>query len=353
MRIALVTDAWAPQVNGVVRTLTETVRRLRARGHQVITITPDRFRTAACPGYPEIRLAMAPWAGVAAMIGGFRPDIVHISTEGPLGWAARRHCRRHGVPFTTAFHTRFPEYVALRTGLPAGFFWPVLRCFHQHARAVLVATPGLERELAAQGVLNTRPWSRGVDCDLFGPHHPPHPALAALPRPIMLSVGRIAVEKNLEAFLAADVPGSKVVVGDGPVLARLKEDHPGAHFLGALHGDVLASAYAGADVFVFPSLTDTFGLVMIEALASGLPVAGFPVPGPLDVVGADGRGTQAGWSRPVGAVASRIEDAIAAALACDKADCAAYARYFDWDACVDQFLDALAEGITPALPKAA
>lgn len=345
-------DAWAPQVNGVVRTLTETVVRLRMRGHDVLTVTPDLFRTAPCPGYPEIRLAMTPWPGVARMIRAFAPELVHIATEGPLGWAARHHCRRANVPFTTAFHTRFPEYVALRTGLPASFFWPALRRFHRQSRAVLVATPTLARELAEQGIRHSRPWSRGVDCGQFDPNRPPHPALAGLPRPIMLSVGRVAVEKNLEAFLAAEVPGSKVVVGDGPALERLRQLYPEAHFLGALHGEALASAYAAADVFVFPSLTDTFGLVMIEALASGSPVAGFPVPGPLDVVGPEGRGSRAGWNRPVGAVAERIEDAIGAALACDPADCAAYARHFDWDACVDQFLHAV-EGIAPPLPQAA
>ncbi len=341
MRITLITDAWVPQVNGVVRTLTTTVAKLRERGHSVQTVTPDMFRTLACPGYAEIRLAVAPFHGIARIVGDFAPDVVHIATEGPLGWAARRYCRRHGIPFTTAFHTRFPEYMALRTGLPAGLFWPALRRFHAGSRAVLVATVSLAQELAGQGIRNTRLWSRGVDLEQFGGVRPPHPQLARLPRPILLSVGRIAVEKNLDAFLSADVAGTKIVVGDGPALAGLKRNYPSACFLGALCGKDLAAAYAAADVFVFPSLTDTFGLVMIEALASGVPVAGYPVPGPLDVIGADGRGTISGWKKAVGSVDENLERAIAAALACDGANCVAYACHFSWDACVDQFLDAL------------
>lgn len=342
MKITLVSDAWAPQVNGVVRTLSTTVAMLRKRGCQVQTITPDLFRTVACPGYAEIRLAVAPFRSIVRMVQDFAPDVVHIATEGPLGWAARRYCRRRGLPFTTAFHTRFPEYVALRTGLPATWFWPALRRFHAGSRAVLVATPSLADELAGQGIGNTHLWSRGVDFDQFGAARSPHPLLARLPRPILLSVGRVAVEKNLDAFLAADVAGTRVVVGDGPALPRLRQQYPEACFLGPLHGDELASVYAGADVFVFPSLTDTFGLVMIEALASGVPVAGYPVRGPLDVIGADGRGTRPGWEKPVGSVSAQLESAIAAALQCDRNDCARYACYFSWDACVDQFVSALA-----------
>ena len=347
MKITLVTDAWTPQVNGVVRTLSTTVERLRGRGHEIQTVTPDMFRTAACPGYSEIRLALMPYKRLSRLIDDFQPDVVHIATEGPLGWAARRWCGRHGRSFTTAFHTRFPEYVALRTGLPANCFWPMLRRFHSGARAVLVATPSLAHELGEQGIGNTRIWSRGVDFTQFGSDRRPHPALSNLPRPVLLSVGRVAVEKNLDAFLSARVQGTKVVVGDGPALGAMRQRYPDAQFLGALHGEELAGAYAAADVFVFPSLTDTFGLVMIEALASGAPVAGFPVRGPLDVVGPGGCGTGDGQSRPVGAVALRIEDAIAEALRCEPEDCVAYARQFSWDACVDQFIAALTSGPEP------
>ncbi len=342
MRILLVSDAWSPQVNGVVRTLTTTVGLLRARGHEVATITPDRFRSWPCPTYPEIRLALAGRRAVAAMIEGFAPDAIHIATEGPLGWRARGWCRRHGVPFTTSFHTRFPDYVAARTGLPKSWLWRLVRYFHAPAAHVLAATPRLEAELCERGLRHTLPWSRGVDLKQFSPEVVPDPAIAALPGPVQLSVGRIAVEKNLTAFLDAKTPGSKVVIGDGPALEALRARYPKVHFLGARHSAALAAAYAAADVFVFPSLTDTFGLVMIEALACGVPVAGFLVPGPLDVVGADGRGTLAERGPRVGALDNDMAKAISRALRARRTDCAAYARHFSWDACADQFLTALA-----------
>lgn len=345
MRIALISDAWAPQVNGVVRTLTETVARVRRAGHALLTVTPDLFRSVPCPSYPEIRLALGAGARLARMLDDFAPDAVHISTEGPLGWAARRWCLDRARPFTTSFHTRFPDYVAARTGLPASLLWrPIVR-FHRPAERILAATPRLADELAAHGLGQTCLWSRGVDLDLFHPGLLPHPAYATLPRPILLSVGRVAVEKNIEAFLTADVPGSKVVVGDGPQLDRLRARYPEVLFLGALHGAKLAAAYAGADAFVFPSKTDTFGLVMIEALATGTPVAGYAVPGPLDVIGADGCGVM-GVMAPVGAVDDDLVTAIRRALACDRAACAAYAQHFSWDASTAQFLAAL----TPDLP---
>jgi glycosyltransferase involved in cell wall biosynthesis len=279
MRIALVSDAWRPQVNGVVRTLETTVGVLRARGHVVETITPDAFRTVACPSYPEIRLALGCSREVTRRLDLFDGDAVHIATEGPLGWAARGWCLSHGMPFSTSFHTRFPDYVAMRTHLPARWFWPVVRRFHAPAGAVMVATETLAAELAEHGIGRTHRWSRGVDLDLFRPDVPPLATLADLPRPILLHVGRVAVEKNIGAFLSADVAGTRVVVGDGPARAALAAAHPDAVFLGALHGAALAAAYAAADVLVFPSRTDTFGLVMIEALASGTPVAAYPVPG--------------------------------------------------------------------------
>ncbi len=343
MRLTLVSDAWTPQVNGVVRTLTTTVAHLEARGHVVQTITPDRFLSVPCPTYPEIRLALTTPYRVGALIAGFRPEAVHIATEGPLGWLARGWCRKRGVPFTTSFHTRFPDYVAARTGLSPAYLWRVLARFHADATNILVATPRLAEELAGHGLTRTRLWSRGVDLGQFRADRPPHPAYAGLARPILLSVGRVAVEKNIAAFLSAEAPGTKVVVGDGPALAAMRAQFPDAVFLGTLSGEPLAQAYAGADVFVFPSLTDTFGLVMIEALASGLPVAGFPVAGPLDIVGADGRGTVPGWSAPVGAVDADLAQAIRRAGSADRADCAAYARHFRWEACVDQFVAGLAE----------
>ncbi len=343
MRVTLVSDAWSPQVNGVVRTLTTTVAKLRERGHVVQTITPDCFISIPCPTYPEIRLALTTPLSVGRLIAGFRPEAVHIATEGPLGWLARGWCRKRGVPFTTSFHTRFPDYVAARTGLSPAFLWRILARFHGAARDILVATPRLAAELAEHGLTRTRPWSRGVDLGQFHPGVAPPLAYARLKRPIMLSVGRVAVEKNIAAFLSADAPGTKVVVGDGPALAAMKARFPDAVFLGSLSGEPLAAAYAGADAFVFPSLTDTFGLVMIEALASGVPVAGFPVAGPLDVVGASGSGTIAGWSAPVGAVDTDLGGAIREALTARRDDCASYARHFRWEACVDQFIAALAE----------
>ncbi len=333
MKLALVTDAWAPQVNGVVRTLETTAARLRARGHRVETITPDQFRSITCPSYAEIRLAIGAGRAVARRLDRSAADAIHIATEGPLGWAARRWCLAQDVPFTTSFHTRFPDYVALRTGLPAGWFWPMLRRFHAPARRILVATPTLAAELRGQGLPQTHLWSRGVDLDLFTPAAPGHAAMAGLPRPIQLYVGRVAVEKNIAAFLDAPVAGSKVVVGDGPARAQLQQVYRGAHFLGPLHAGALASAYASADIFVFPSRTDTFGLVMIEALASGTPVAAFPVPGPIDIVG--------GAGARIGALNEDLAAAIRAGLTARRADCTAEGRRYSWDACTDQFLAGL------------
>ncbi len=349
IRIALATDAWLPQVNGVVRTLTETTNRLTARGYEVELITPNQFATIPCPGYSEIRLAMAPRFGARKILKAFQPDIVHIATEGPIGWSVRRWCLKYNVPFTSAFHTRFPDYAAVRTGMSPDRFWPLMRRFHAPARAVLAATPRLMEELASRGITQTRLWQRGIDADIFRPGLTPHPRLTDLPRPIMLSVGRVAVEKNLEAFLDADVPGTKVIVGGGPALKALTEKYPGAVFTGMLSGAELASAYAAADVFVFPSLTDTFGLVMIEALACGVPVAGHRVPGPLDIVGANGRGADDMLEAPVGAVHSDLGKAIEQALICDPKAAAQYGAQFDWERCTDQFITALQNALARAL----
>jgi len=336
MRIAIVTDAWAPQVNGVVRTLAALRDALERRGHRVEIVAPDRFRSLPCPGYPEIPLALASAHSIGAILSEFRPDAVHIATEGPLGIAARRHCLAAGRRFTTAYHTQFPDYLAKRTRLPASVFWPLIRRFHRPSAGILVATGSVARQLHAHGLAQTRPWSRGVDLVQFRPDLASPPLFAALPRPILLYVGRVAVEKNIEAFLSAGHPGSKVVVGDGPALAQLRAAFRAAHFLGGKSGAALAGCYAGADVLVFPSRTDTFGLVMIEALACGTPVAAFPVPGPLDVLDAGS-----------GAMDTDISAAIARALRLDPAACLRRGRSFDWAHSTDQFLAALVHEEAP------
>jgi len=330
MKIAIVTDAWAPQVNGVVRTLTALRDELVRRGHEVAVISPDLFRSIPCPSYPEIQLAFARSRAIAQILAEFCPDAVHISTEGPLGLATRRHCIAAGRPFTTAYHTHFPDYLAKRTRLPSSVFWPLIRRFHRPSAGILVATETVARQLRAQGLPQTRPWSRGVDLAQFRPDAAPPEQFLTLERPIQLYVGRVAVEKNIEAFLAADLPGSKVVVGDGPALADLRAQFPHAHFLGRKSGEALAACYAGADVMVFPSHTDTFGLVMIEALACGTPVAAFPVPGPLDVL-----------DETSGAMHANLAGAIGRALLLDRGDCLARGRSFGWAHSTDQFLAAL------------
>lgn len=347
MRIAICTDAWHPQINGVVRTLAATVERLSARGHEVELVTPSQFRTMPLPGYSEIRLAMAPRFGTRRTLSDFAPDVVHISTEGPIGWSARSWCKANGVPFTSAFHTRFPEYAAARTGLNADMFWPLMRRFHAPSRAVLVSTPTLAGELAVQGIGQTRIWTRGIDRTLFRPGHAPLPALTGIAGPVLLSVGRVAIEKNLTAFLDAEVAGTKVVVGDGPDLSRLKARYPSVRFLGALHGEALAQAYCSADVFVFPSRTDTFGLVMIEAMACGLPVAGFPVPGPLDVVGTSGYGPGGDLPMQIGALDEDLSVAIQKAMRCDTLGAAVHGASFNWDRATDQFIAAVSEVALP------
>jgi glycosyltransferase involved in cell wall biosynthesis len=341
MRIAICTDAWHPQVNGVVRTLATTVERLVARGHEVVMVTPNQFFTFGLPGYSEIRLAMLPRFRTRRVLKDFGPDIVHIATEGPIGWSARGWCKANGVPFTSAFHTRFPDYAAVRTGLSPARFWPIMRRFHATSHAVLVSTPTLATELASHGITQATLWSRGIDASVFHPGHAPLEALANLPRPIMLNVGRVAVEKNLGAFLDADVPGTKVVVGNGPDLAMLRARYPDVHFLGALSGTTLAQAYCSADVFVFPSKTDTFGLVMIEAMACGLPVAAYPVPGPIDVVGAGGLGPHGTLAEPVGALDDDLALAIPRALSCSGKAAAAHGGSYSWEGATDQFITAL------------
>jgi glycosyltransferase involved in cell wall biosynthesis len=339
MRILLVTDAWFPQVNGVVRTLSTLKQRLEALGHEVLYITPEGFRSVPCPTYPEIRLALRPRPGIAEAFRRFRPCVVHIATEGPLGLAARAYCRRHGLPFTTAFHTKFPEYVHARTHIPVALTYRLVRWFHGPAQAMMVATQGIQDELEARGFTNIRRWTRGVDTDLFRPRGDGldcPPALRDLPRPIFLNVGRVAVEKNISAFLDLDLPGSKVVVGDGPQMEPLSRRHPEVIFTGAKHGADLAAHFAAADVFVFPSLTDTFGLVLLEAVAAGTPVAAFPVPGPKDVFALQDP------AAPVAILDADLGKAALAALELPRDRCRAYALANSWDVSVGQFLDNIA-----------
>jgi glycosyltransferase involved in cell wall biosynthesis len=342
-RILIVSDAWHPQVNGVVRTLSTVVEELHTLGDTVEVVGPDRFASVPTPGYAEIRLALAPRRGLARIAEGFAPDAVHIATEGPLGWAMRAICRRRGWRFTTSFHTRFPEYLHARTRIPLAWSWAVMRRFHEAGAGTFCATPSLARELAGRGFTRVMPWSRGVDLARFRPDAALHGAPDAwetLPRPIFLCAGRVAVEKNLEAFLALDLPGSKVVVGDGPQRAALMQRFPAAHFTGWRDNGALARAYAHADVFVFPSRTDTFGLVLLEALASGTPVAAYPVTGPLDVIGVSPEGEPTdGW--PVGALDEDLRAACLRALGADRALCRAHAERFSWAACARRFRDSL------------
>lgn len=332
MRIAIVSDAWRPQINGVVRTIDTVARLLRAEGHEVEIFGPDRFRTLPCPTYPEIRLSLFPSARLAHMLKLFRPDAIHLVTEGPLGWAARAFCRRRRIPFTTAYHTRFPEYVRARIRLPLSWSYAIVRRFHAPSSAVLVVSPAIREELAARGFRNMVPWSRGVDIAAFRPQ--PRVALDDTPhggRPVWLYAGRVAVEKNIKAFLDLDLPGTKWVVGGGPQLKELQRRYTKVQFFGSVDTDELAYRYAQADCFVFPSVTDTFGLVMVEALASGVPVAGYPVPGPLDVV-TDPR---------AGALDGDLRKACLAAIGRDPVECRRHAETFTWERCARQFLDTL------------
>lgn len=329
MRILLVTDAWAPQVNGVVRTWQRVTAEAGAMGHEVRVVAPDGFRTVPCPTYPEIRLAVFPGRGVRRAFDDFAPDAIHIATEGPLGLAARRLCLKRGLPFTTSYHTKFPEYVSARAPVPVSWGQAAMRWFHAPSAAVLAATPTVRRELAAMGLKNAAAWTRGVDTGLYRPGL--DPALD-LPGPVFLYVGRVAVEKNIEAFLRLDLPGSKLIVGDGPARARLERTYPGVHFAGMQFGEALARHYAAGDVFVFPSRTDTFGLVMLEAMACGLPVAAYPVAGPLDVVGTSGAGV----------LDEDLRMAALGALSIPGARARAHAETFSWEACARQWLAALA-----------
>lgn len=329
MRIAIVTDAWQPQVNGVVTTLSRTREGLEAKGHDVTVVNPAAYRTIPCPSYPEIRLALWPGRGVRRTLHETRPDAIHIATEGPLGTAARRYCLARDLKFTTSYHTQFPQYLRKRLPVPEALSYSYLRRFHGRAERTLVPTEQMRRELVEHGFDSVVIWSRGVDTNLF---RPMDRGFLDLPRPIAVYAGRVAVEKNLEALLAADLPGSKLIVGDGPDLEKLRRRYPDAHFVGYKFGEDLAQHLSAADVFVFPSRTDTFGLVMLEAIACGTPVAAYPVTGPIDVVSE-------------GVTGSLDEDLAAAvdrALQLSREDCRRAALDRTWDRAVAQFMSHLA-----------
>lgn len=328
MNILIISDAWYPQINGVVRTISTVRQELEKLGHSVEVIGPDRFRTVPMPTYPEIRLALGANNRLPPMIDAMRPDCIHIATEGPLGHAARRYCLKRNIPFTTAYHTRFPEYVRDRMPIPLTLSYAVVRRFHKPSAAVMVATPSIENALKSRGFKNIKRWTRGVDTELFRPRDK---SFLTDPRPISMYVGRVAVEKNLEDFLRLDIPGTKYVVGDGPARDDLKKKYPEVRWVGAKHGEELAQYYAAADVFVFPSRSDTFGLVLLEALASGVPVAAYPVPGPLDVMdGSD-----------AGCLDEDLKRAVETALKVPPERCREYALRFSWRASAEQFLSNL------------
>ena len=325
MRILIATDAWHPQVNGVVRTLTSLARAASVLGEEIEFLTPEGFPSFGVPTYPGLRVAWPNRREIAKRIEAAAPDAVHIATEGPIGWSVRAYCRRRKLAFTTSYTTRFPEYVSVRTGIPDAVGYAVLRHFHAAAAMTMVATPSLKQELTARGFAKLGFWTRGVDTELFNPDDP---ALLDLPRPIFMTMGRVAVEKNLEAFLALDLPGSKVVIGDGPQKAALERKYPDVKFLGEKKGKDLTSHLAAADVFVFPSLTDTFGVVQLEALACGTPVAAFPVTGPLDVIA----------DHPIGALDTDLRSVCLRAAGMSREACRNFALQRSWENSARQFI---------------
>ena len=340
MNILLITDAWKPQVNGVVRTWSEVQRECTELGHRFDVIHPGEFKTFAMPRYPEIRLAIAPGRKLRQLVDQYKPDAIHIATEGPVGKAGRKLCKRRRWPFTTSYHTQFPQYLKRYTGLPLSATFPIFRRFHNAAAHTLVPTKQVKIELDSRGFTNVIVWSRGADTNMFQPYPKPGP-YTDLPRPIFLYAGRVAIEKNIEAFLDLNLPGSKVVVGDGPPKARLQKKYPNVHWAGYQFGDDLAKHYAGGDVFVFPSKTDTFGVVMLEANACGLPVAAYPVTGPIDVV----------KQGVTGYVDDDLATAAVKALELDPAACRKYAMDNSWRRCAEIFLDHIQPIATDAFQR--
>jgi len=325
MRVLVATDAWHPQVNGVVRTLTSLARTAKGLGVDIQFLSPDGFRTFPLPTYPGLRLAWPTRARIARRIEGHNPDAIHIATEGPIGHAVRAYCVKRDLPFTTSYTTRFPEYIAARAPIPEGWIYAALRRFHAAASVTMVATPSLMADLRQRGFAKLGMWTRGVDTELFRPDRAiPLP----FPRPIFVCVGRVAVEKNLEAFLSLDLPGTKIVIGTGPCEAELKRKFPDVKFLGQIENGTLAAHVAAADVFVFPSRTDTFGVVQLEALASGLPIAAFPVTGPKDVVA----------DHPIGVLSEDLRAACLGALDLSRDACRAFALNYSWENSAHQFI---------------
>lgn len=333
MKILLVTDAWQPQVNGVVTTLVELVRQVQSLGHEVSVVHPGQFRTRPCPGYAGIELALFPGRRLRRLMDDALPDAIHIATEGPLGWAARRHCLRRGWPFTTAFHTRFPEMLQMALGIPVTWGYAMLRRFHRPSQGVMVPTAGMRTLLERRGFTHLRDWTHGVDTDLFAYAAEPRACagLGPLNRPLSLFVGRLSHEKNIQAFLDLDVPGSKVVCGIGPLEQGLRARYPEVHWVGVLPRRELAEVYAAADVFVFPSLHETFGLVMLEAMACGTPVAAYPVDGPKEVIG----------DSPGGALHGDLLVAWGQALRARRSDARERAQAFGWERVAQLFLSHL------------
>lgn len=336
MRILIVSDAWRPQVNGVVRTLEALSGELGWLGHEVLVAGPEISATVPCPGDAGIRLAVRPGRALRLLVGSFKPDAVHIATEGPLGWSARRLCLADGRPFTTSYHTRFPEYLKARMGVPVRATRALLKRFHAPAASVLAATPSLKAELEAAGYPRVALWGRGVDSRLFCPRSVPSPGD---PGPIWLYAGRVAVEKSVEDFLKLDLPGTKWVAGDGPARASLEKRFPEARFWGMMRPESLARLYAAADCFVFPSRTDTYGLVLLEALACGLPVAAYPVTGPIDVI----------TSPEVGALDEDLGRAARSALGKRREACREFALGHSWRATAERFLEAVAPKVPAAV----
>ncbi len=333
MRILVATDAWEPQVNGVVRTLTRVVSELQGMGHTVEVIHPGQFKTFPLPTYAEIKVAIGVYEPVQERFKAFEPEAIHIATEGPIGLAARRICVEWKLPFTTSYHTRFPEYVSARLPLPLAAGYAYMKWFHKPSGRLMVATPTMREELSNHGFRNISAWSRGVDTEIFRPRAEGEPDIFAdLPRPIFLYVGRVAVEKNIEAFVALDLPGTKVVVGPGPQLEELKEKYPDVVFKGPKSGKELADHYACADVFVFPSLTDTFGLVILEAMAAGTPVAAYPAPGPIDLIPGSAAGVLALTAT------EGLREACLQCLELDRKRVRAFAEKFSWRACAEDFV---------------
>ena len=333
MRILLATDAWEPQVNGVVRTLTRVTAELRAMGHTVEVVSPDQFKTFPLPTYPEIKVAIGVYEPVQERFKAFEPEAIHIATEGPIGLAARRICVEWKLPFTTSYHTRFPEYVSARLPLPLAAGYAYMKWFHKPSGRLMVATPTMRDELTGHGFRNISAWSRGGDTEVFRPRKADEPdVFEGLARPVFLYVGRVAVEKNIEAFLGLDLPGTKVVVGPGPQKEELEAKYRDAVFVGPKSGEALSAHYASADVFVFPSLTDTFGLVILEAMASGTPVAAYPAPGPIDIIPNSGAGVLAA------SATEGLKEACLEALKLDRKGVRAFAEKFSWRACAEDFV---------------